>query len=98
VRAFEPIRKRVPKITQEQAAVLIRPNWQNADGSELTEDQASSWAWRWWVHLEWEPTMPPRRRKRPIRPTAEHLDHFTWLERDWVRRTTDAVPVRRRLD
>jgi hypothetical protein len=51
VKAFEPIRKRVPKITQEQAARLIRRNWQNADGSELTEDQTNSWAWRWWVHL-----------------------------------------------
>jgi hypothetical protein len=42
--------------------------------------------------------MPPRRRQRSIRLTAENLDHFTWLERDWVRRTSDAAPVRRRLD
>jgi hypothetical protein len=42
--------------------------------------------------------MPPRRRRRPIRPTAEHLDHFTSLERDWIHRTPDAVPVRRRPD
>jgi hypothetical protein len=43
----------------------------------LTEEQASEWAWSRWSHLAWEPTMPPRRRKRPIRPTAEHHDHFT---------------------
>jgi hypothetical protein len=94
MRSFEPVRKRVPKITLETAVALIRRNWQNADGSELSDEQAQHWAHRWWVHLRWEPTMPPRQRKRPIRPTAEHLDHFTWLERDWVRRTPDSVPVR----
>jgi hypothetical protein len=35
--------------------------------------------------------MPARERRRLIRPTTEHLDHFTWLERDWGRRATDAV-------
>ena len=40
MRAFEPIRKRVPRITQEQAVALIRRNWQNKDGSDLFEDQA----------------------------------------------------------
>ena len=60
MRAFEPIRKRVPKINEDQAAALIRRNWQNADGSELSEDQAQHWVHRWWVHLHWEPTMPPR--------------------------------------
>jgi hypothetical protein len=77
-------------------AALIRRDWQNADGSELTEDQANPWAWRWWVYLRWEPTVPPRERRRSIRPTAEHLDHLTWLERDWVRLTTDSVPIRKR--
>ena len=35
MRAFEPIGKRVPRITLETAVVLIRRNWHNADGSEL---------------------------------------------------------------
>lgn len=98
MRAFEPIRKRVPKITREQGIAQLRRDWMKPDDNLITEEEAAIWYSLFDVHLRWEPTMPPRRRKRPIRPTAEHVDHFTWLERDRVRRTTDAIPVRRRLD
>ena len=40
--------------------------------------------------------LQPRERKRPTRPTAEHLEDFTMLERDWACRTTDAAPIRPR--
>jgi hypothetical protein len=31
--AFQPIRKRVPRITEEEAAVLIRRHWMKTDGT-----------------------------------------------------------------
>jgi hypothetical protein len=97
MRAFDPIRKRVPKITQEEAAALIRRDWMNADGTHLTEVEARSWAWTFFLHLTYEPgSRPPKPRARPERPTAERLDRFTQLERDWIRRTADFVPVRMR--
>src|SRR5262249_21277957 len=37
MRAFEPTRKRVPKITQEEAAALIRRDWMKPDGTRLIE-------------------------------------------------------------
>jgi hypothetical protein len=95
MRAFEPSRKRVPKITQEEAAALIRRDWMKPDGTFLTEEEACSWAWTFFLHLKYEPgSRPPKPRTRPERATAERLDRFTQLERDWVRRTPDSVPVR----
>jgi hypothetical protein len=95
VRAFEPIRKRFPKITHEEAVALIRRNWMKPDETLLTEKEARSSAWTFFLHLAYEPgSMPPKPRTRPERPTAERLDRFTQLERDWVRWTPDSVPVR----
>jgi hypothetical protein len=95
MRTFEPIRKRVPRITEEEAAALIRRHWMKPDGTLISEEEARLWAWTFFLHLKYEPgSMPPRPRTRPERPTAERLDRFTQLERDWVRRTPDSVPVR----
>ena len=65
------------------------------DGTLISEEEACSWAWTFFLYLAYEPgSRPPRPRTRPERPTAERLDRFTQLERDWVRRTPDSVPVR----
>jgi hypothetical protein len=95
--AFHPIRKRVPRITHEEAVVLIRRNWMKPDGTLISEEEARVWASTFLFHLRYEVGpiwKPPKPRTRPERPTAERLDRFTQLERDWVRRTTDSVPVR----
>jgi hypothetical protein len=64
-------------------------------GRPPTEEEARSWTWTFFLHPTYEPgSRPPKPRTRPERPTAERLDEFTMLERDWVRRTPDAVPVR----
>jgi hypothetical protein len=74
-RAFEPIRKRVPKITEEEAAALIRRNWMKPDGTPLSEGEARRWAWTFFLHLKYEPgSRPPRLRTQPERPTAERLE------------------------
>jgi hypothetical protein len=93
--AFQTIRKRVPKITQEEAAALICRDWMKPDGTLLTDEEARVWAWTFFIHLAYEPgSRPPKPRRRPERPTAERLDRFTLLERDWIRRTPDSLPVR----
>jgi hypothetical protein len=95
VRAFEPIRKGVPKISQEEAAALIRRDWMKPDGTILCEEEARLWAWTFFLHLTYEPgSRPPKLRTRPERPTAERLDRFTQLERAWIGRTPHSVPVR----
>jgi hypothetical protein len=95
VRAFEPIRKCVPRITEEQAALLIRRNWMKPDGTPLTGEEARSWAWAFFLHLTSEPgSRPPKPRTQTERPTAERLDRFTQLERDWTRWRPDSVPFR----
>jgi hypothetical protein len=44
MRAFDPIRERVLRITPEEAAALIRRNWMEPDGTPLTEEEARAWA------------------------------------------------------
>ena len=67
------------------------------DGTLLTEEEARVWAWTFFLHLTYEPgSRPPKPRTQPERPTAERLDRFTQLERDWIRRTPESVPVRMR--
>jgi hypothetical protein len=52
VRSFEPIPKRLPKITQVEAAALIRRDWMKPDGTLLTEEEARLWAWTFFPHLK----------------------------------------------
>jgi hypothetical protein len=67
------------------------------DGTPVAEEEARSWAWTFFLHLTNEPgSRPPSPRARPERPTAERLDRFTQLERDWIRWTPDSDPVRMR--
>ena len=42
MRTFEPIRKRVPRITEEEAAALIRRDWMKPDGTLISEEKARS--------------------------------------------------------
>ena len=97
MRAFEPVRRRVLRITHEEAAVLIRRDWMKPDGTIIAEEEAGAWATTFFFHLRYEVGpiwKPPVPRTRPKRPTADGLDRFTQLERDWVRRTQDSGPVR----
>jgi hypothetical protein len=97
MRAFEPIRKRVPRITYEEAGALIRRDWMKPDGTLISEEEAGAWASTFLFNLRhetgplWRPPVP---RTRPERPTAERLDRFTQLDCDWVRRTPDSIAVR----
>src|SRR5947207_1131220 len=98
-RRREPRPRPLPKITGAEAAAIIVHRWQRADGTPIPEDQAAHWAFLFLFHLKYEPTpdwLPPRSRTRPERPTAERREEFLALETDWVRRTPDARPVRRR--
>jgi hypothetical protein len=96
-RAFQPIRRLVTRITLEEAAALIRRDCMKPDGMLPSEKEARSWARTLFLHLTHEPgSRPPRLRTRPERPTAERLDRFTQLERDWIRRTPKSVSVRMR--
>jgi hypothetical protein len=52
--AFQPIRKRVPKITHEEAVVLIRRNWMKPDGTLISEEEARVWASTFLFHLRYE--------------------------------------------
>jgi hypothetical protein len=91
----------LPRITEEEAAAIILHRWQRADGSPIPEEQARHWALLFAFHLKYEPTpdwLPPRARRRPERPTAERLEEFLGLETDWIRRTPDTQPVRRRAE
>jgi hypothetical protein len=89
----------LPRITEEEAAALILSRWQYADGTPIRAEQARHWAFLFHFHLRHEPTpawMAPRTRRRPERPTAARLEEFLGLETDWVQRTPDTRPVRRR--
>ena len=44
MRAFKPIRKRVPRITEEEAAALVRRDGMKPDGTPLTDGEARAWA------------------------------------------------------
>ena len=77
--------------------MLIRRDWMKPDGTLISEEEARSWAWTFFLHLKYEPgSRPPRPRVRPESPTAERLDRFTQLERNGIRQMPDSVPVRMR--
>src|SRR5262245_3063292 len=52
MRSFEPVRKRVPKIPHEDAVELIRRDWMKPDGTLISEEEAATWAWTFFLYLE----------------------------------------------
>jgi hypothetical protein len=100
-RKRDPRPRPLPRITEEEAAAIIVGRWRDADGSRIPAEKARHWAFLFFFHIRHEPTpdwLPPRLRKRPERPTAVRLEEFLGLETDWVRRTADSRPVRRRAE
>ena len=75
--------------------MLIRRDWMKPDGTPISEEEARSWAWAFFLDLKYEPgSRPPKPRTRLERPTAARPGGFLQLERDWVHRMPDSGPVR----
>lgn len=78
----------LPKITEAQAAEIIRRDWRMPDGSAISQEQAEHWACTFIHYLKYEPgriSLGLRPRKRPERPTEKRMTEFLSVETDWVR-------------
>jgi hypothetical protein len=81
MRSIDPNSKRIPKITQEEAAALVCRARMKPDGTPISEEEGRSWTWVFSLHLKHElGSGPPNPLTRLERPMEERLGGFTQVK------------------